>query len=112
MRKKCPHGRRRYQCKECGGVSICPHGRQRNLCKECGGLIFALTVGSATYARSVVGQYLPSQPGAQYVQGVRRFEICPHGRQRIQCKECGRVEYLPSRPAAQCVFYLPPCGRL
>ena len=37
MRKKCPHGRRRYQCKECGGGCICPHGRQRCQCKECGG---------------------------------------------------------------------------
>ena len=33
----CPHGRRRIQCKECGGSSICPHNRQRSQCKECGG---------------------------------------------------------------------------
>ena len=33
----CPHGRRRDQCKECGGASICEHGRRRTQCKECGG---------------------------------------------------------------------------
>ena len=33
----CPHGRRRTECKECGGGSICEHGRQRSRCKECGG---------------------------------------------------------------------------
>ena len=33
----CQHGKRRNQCKECGGASICVHGRQRNRCKECGG---------------------------------------------------------------------------
>ena len=33
----CPHGRRRSQCKECGGASICEHGRVRSMCKECGG---------------------------------------------------------------------------
>ena len=33
----CPHGRRRSQCKECGGSQICEHGRQRHRCKECGG---------------------------------------------------------------------------
>ena len=33
----CPHGKRRTQCKECGGGSICEHGRQRSRCKECGG---------------------------------------------------------------------------
>jgi len=34
---KCEHGRKRSQCKECGGASICEHGRQRSKCKECGG---------------------------------------------------------------------------
>ena len=33
----CPHGRRRSQCKECGGSGICEHGRQRYFCKSCGG---------------------------------------------------------------------------
>ena len=33
----CPHGRRRNECKECGGASICEHGRIRRQCKECGG---------------------------------------------------------------------------
>ena len=33
----CPHGRRRRECKECGGSSICEHGRQRYVCKECDG---------------------------------------------------------------------------
>ena len=33
----CPHGRRRRECKQCGGASICEHGRVRSRCKECGG---------------------------------------------------------------------------
>ena len=33
----CPHGRRRRECKECGGKGICEHGRVRSQCKECGG---------------------------------------------------------------------------
>ena len=35
--RKCEHGRRRTNCKECGGGSICEHGRERSKCKECGG---------------------------------------------------------------------------
>ena len=31
----CPHGRRRWDCKECGGSQICEHGRRRYRCKEC-----------------------------------------------------------------------------
>ena len=68
----CPHGRRRSECKECGGASICEHGRRRSQCKECGG-------------------------GSMCEHGRRRSEckecggsqICEHGRQRYQCKECG-----------------------
>ena len=37
VRPKCPHGRQRHTCKECGGASICEHGRARSRCKECGG---------------------------------------------------------------------------
>ena len=37
MHKKCKHGRRRYDCKDCGGSGICEHGRERRTCKECGG---------------------------------------------------------------------------
>ena len=35
--KKCPHGRIKSHCKECGGSGICPHGRRKSTCKECGG---------------------------------------------------------------------------
>ena len=33
----CEHGRPRDRCKECGGSGFCEHGRQRSKCKECGG---------------------------------------------------------------------------
>ena len=67
----CPHGRRRSQCKECGGSGICKHGRERTRCKECGG-------------------------GSICEHGRRRSrckecggsQICEHGRDRYQCKEC------------------------
>ena len=34
-RKYCDHGRRRSECKECGGSGICEHGRKRGKCKLC-----------------------------------------------------------------------------
>ena len=33
--RACPHGRQRYNCKECGGKGICEHGRRRSRCKDC-----------------------------------------------------------------------------
>ena len=67
----CPHGRRRSQCKECGGTSICEHGRERSKCKECGGKESASTVVSALHARSAVGQKYASTVVGALVQGVR-----------------------------------------
>ncbi len=39
VRKKCIHGKtiNGYYCKECPGKGICKHGRQRSKCIECGG---------------------------------------------------------------------------
>jgi hypothetical protein len=34
-RRKCPHGRRPNECRDCGGASICIHGRRRTLCHNC-----------------------------------------------------------------------------
>ena len=33
---KCPHGKRRYGCRECGGRGICIHNKYRHGCRECG----------------------------------------------------------------------------
>ena len=35
--RRCEHGRRRYDCKECGGAGICEHNRIRSKCKTCRG---------------------------------------------------------------------------
>jgi hypothetical protein len=68
----CPHGRKRNQCKECGGGSICEHGRQRSVCKDCGG-------GSICEHRRI--RYQCKECGGK--------GICEHGRRRSKCKECG-----------------------
>ena len=34
-RKKCEHGRRKSQCKDCG-TGYCEHGRLKSRCKDCG----------------------------------------------------------------------------
>ena len=67
----CPHGKRRYQCKECGGSQICEHGRQRSVCKECGG--------------SGICEHGRQRSKCKECSGG---SICEHGRIRSTCKEC------------------------
>ena len=50
----CPHGRVRYQCKECGGSQICEHGRLRSYARSAVGVQSASTVVGALTAKSVV----------------------------------------------------------
>ena len=69
--RACPHGRRRSNCKECGGSQICKHGRIRSVCKECGG-------GSICEHGRI--RYQCKECGGK--------GICEHGRRRSKCKEC------------------------
>ena len=35
--KKCPHGKSKYICINCGGKGICIHGKVKYRCRLCGG---------------------------------------------------------------------------
>ena len=67
----CPHGRRRYNCKECGGSGICEHGRHRSKCKECG--------GASIFEHGRVRSVCKECGGGS---------ICEHDCRRSRCKEC------------------------
>jgi hypothetical protein len=71
-KNKCSHGRRKSQCKECGGSGICEHNRQKSQCKECGG--------------SGICEHNRRKSRCKECGGA---SICPHGRQKSHCKECG-----------------------
>ena len=32
---KCPHNRRKRECKDCSGSSVCEHEKRKSSCKEC-----------------------------------------------------------------------------
>ena len=68
----CPHGRRHYQCKECGGASICEHNREKSQCKECGG--------------SQICEHNKRKSSCKECGGA---SICEHNREKSKCKECG-----------------------
>lgn len=71
IRPKCPHGSLRHQCKDCDGASVCAHGRRRTQCKACGGA----TICEHGNKRNVC---VPCG-GAS---------ICSHMKVRIVCHEC------------------------
>ena len=88
-RNNCPHGRRKSQCKECGGSEICEHNRIRSYCKECGGSQFC--------EHGRIRNTCKECGGSQICEHNRRrslckdcggSQICEHNRERRHCKEC------------------------
>lgn len=68
----CIHNKKRYTCKDCGGVSICEHQRERNKCKDCGGASICEHQRQRSQCKDCGGA-----------------SICEHQHQRSRCKECG-----------------------
>ena len=62
-RRKCPHGKRKSQCKDCGGASICEHGRRKSRCKDC--------------------------VGASICEHGRRKSTCKDCATLLKCPDCG-----------------------
>ena len=73
---KCPHGKRRAQCKECGGGSVCEHRKQRAQCKECGGASLCEHGNQRSRCKECGGS-----------------SICEHRRRRSQCSICDPISY-------------------
>lgn len=85
----CEHGRRRSRCKECRGSQICIHDRIRSQCKECGGSSYCHHGRLRTTCRECGGKGI-CQHGKRkwYCKLCEGSQICIHGRRRDTCKEC------------------------
>ena len=70
---KCPHGRLKWYCGECGGGSICEHKIQRYTCVVCKG--------------AGVCEHLKQRKTCRECGGSA---YCKHNNQRSRCKECKR----------------------
>ena len=83
-RCKCPHGRQKSQCVECGGSYICEHGKRKNQCVEC--------CGTSICEHGKRKNTCVECGGAL---------ICEHNKQRDHCKECmddeQKIEFIQKR---------------
>ena len=71
-RKKCPHGKQKSRCKDCGGSEICTHDRVRYTCKDCKGS------GICEHDR------------VRYrCKDCKGKGISIHGKNKSYCKDCG-----------------------
>jgi hypothetical protein len=68
----CPHGKKKNNCKECGGSGVCEHGNYRYYCKACG--------GSGICKHGCIRYNCVPCCGSG---------ICEHRKQRHRCIPCG-----------------------
>ena len=89
-RKKCEHGKEKYDCKKCGGGGICDHGKRKRYCKDCGGS------GICAHGKRKNRCIECKGPGVCEHNRVRLqcvdcrgTSICKHKRRKACCKDCG-----------------------
>lgn len=88
-RKKCPHGKRKARCKECGGGSLCSHGIRKALCRDCDGTGYCehgprkercvICLGPAYCKHLKLRTHCVECGGSA---------LCIHNKQKAQCLEC------------------------
>ena len=68
---KCPHGKQKQKCKDCGGSQICVHGNWKYQCKECCG-----------------SQICPHDRRKSTCKDCGGSQVCIHDRIKSACKQC------------------------
>ena len=86
--KKCPHGKQKRYCVDCGGKGLCLHGKNKYRCVECGG-------------KKQVEKKCPHGKQRSYcVECGGKKQVrkkCPHGKQKGYCVDCGGKKYVPKK---------------
>ena len=87
---KCEHGKKKSNCKKCGGSSYCQHGKQKHDCKECGGSSFCQHGKWKRYCRECGGSsFCQHDKIKNYCKECGGVSYCQHGKQKSRCNECG-----------------------
>ena len=88
-KNKCPHGRRKETCKECGGSGICIHNRMKATCKDCNGSSICIHNRIKAICKDCNGSSICIHGRIKYeCKECGGSRICIHGRDKYKCKEC------------------------
>ena len=97
---RCPHGKDKPQCKECGCWRICTHGKFKPYCKDCKGSQICSHGKNKHQCRDCKGSQIC--PHDRVIYSCKDCMGCLHGRLKKYCKECkgsaicehNRVKYI------------------
>jgi hypothetical protein len=69
---KCPHGKQKSKCIDCGGSGICKHNKRKEYCIECDGSEMCVHGKQKSHCIE-----------------CRGVSICVHNKLKVRCAECG-----------------------
>lgn len=94
VNKKCPHGRVKSNCRECGGSSICPHDRIKYQCRDCGGSRICEHGRSKFHCRDCKGSSICVHTKQRNkCRDCNGSSFCTHGRIKHACKDCDGASF-------------------
>ena len=95
-RTKCPHGKRRHMCVDCGGTSTCHHKKQKAVCKQCGGSqICEHNIERSVCKKCKGGKICMHNSVKSACVKCGGGSICEHSRARSICKDCKGSQICP-----------------
>lgn len=95
MRIPCIHGRERYYCRDCGGLSFCIHNKNKKFCKECHGSGICIHDRQKHHCKDCDVKGL--------LEKNRKKQLCIHGKRKYYCRDCGGGGFcVHSRYKSQC----------
>ena len=86
----CIHGKRKSQCRDCGGSAFCEHGKFKSTCRDCGGSAFCEHSKFKSHCRDCGGSSF-CEHGKEKSRCIDcgGSQICEHGKDKRYCKYCG-----------------------
>ena len=86
----CPHNKKKYYCKECGGAGICEHNKQKHTCVDCKGSQICEHNKNKRYCRQCGGaEICKHDKYKKQCKECKGSSICQHNREKSKCKVCG-----------------------
>jgi hypothetical protein len=86
---KCPHGKRKSNCRDCGGSSICEHNKNKYICRDCGASIFCAHGRQKNRCRDCSGSAFCEHDKIKSYCRECGGSFCEHNKRKTHCKECG-----------------------
>ncbi|KAI9103182.1 hypothetical protein DFS34DRAFT_671390 [Phlyctochytrium arcticum] len=86
----CEHGSLKYDCRPCGGKGYCEHGKRRRTCKECDGTGHCEQGNVRARCKECGGTGLCEHRLIKYnCKPCGGGAYCQHGKNKRNCRECG-----------------------